>query len=316
MRLNKHIIAAAILWACILPSAMMSAHNRITTADTTESTAPLFPELKLPSIPDTIKIPQQRADYLLYHFWDNMDWSKSDLISNDNFMEQNLATYFDLFNHVSSGAIDKAVDNLLKQASVSTVAIEKIGSIADLYLYDTQSPIMNEKHYRIIVEKLLADKNINEYRATILQAALDDMSKNAEGTEATSFTFVLRNGNTTDLKDEINRKGRTIVLFYDPDCSDCAMVESLMQSNAKINSSIADGSLKVIAVCPYEVEKEDWATHASTLPTNWTVGYSPDGEVDGDGIYVLRATPTIFLLDSQGKVLEKDIRYEILRDIL
>ena len=316
MRLNKHIIAAAILWAYILPSAKMSAHNRITTADTTESTAPLFPELKLPSIPDTIKIPQQRADYLLYHFWDNMDWSKSDLISNDNFMEQNLATYFDLFNHVSSGAIDKAVDNLLKQASVSSVAIEKIGSIADLYLYDTQSPIMNEKHYRIIVEKLLADKNINEYRATILQAALDDMSKNAEGTEATSFTFVLRNGNTTDLKDEINPKGRTIVLFYDPDCSDCAMVESLMQSNAKINNSIADGSLKVIAVCPYEVEKEDWATHASTLPTNWTVGYSPDGEVDGDGIYVLRATPTIFLLDSQGKVLEKDIRYEILRDIL
>lgn len=318
MRLKSTILATAILLSGTVPAIMASCTMtaRATVTPSEETTAPIFPELKLPSIPETIKVPQQRAAYILLHFWDNMDWNNKDLISNDNFMEQNLSTYFDLFNHVAPEDISPAVGRMIEQASVSPDAIEKIGVIADLYLYDTQSPIMNENYYRIIVERLLDSNKISDYRATILQAALDDMSKNAEGTEATSFNFILRNGSTTDLKKEINRSGRTIVLFYDPDCDDCAMVESLMQSNAKINSSIADGSLKVVAVCPYSVETDDWATHASTLPSTWTVGYSPDGEVDGDGIYVLRATPTIFLLDSDGKVIAKDIRYEILREIL
>lgn len=319
MQLKSTILAIAILLSgtsVLMASCTMTARATATPASSEETTAPIFPELKLPSIPETIKVPQQRAAYILLHFWDNMDWNNKDLISNDNFMEQNLSTYFDLFNHVATEDISPAVVRLIEQASVSPDAIEKIGAIADLYLYDTQSPIMNESYYRIIVERLLDSNKISDYRATILQAALDDMSKNAPGTVATSFPFTLRNGSTTELKKEINRSGRTILLFYDPDCDDCAMVESLMQSNAKINSSIADGSLKVVAVCPYTVETDDWATHASTLPSTWTVGYSPDGEVDGDGIYVLRATPTIFLLDPDGKVLAKDIRYEILREIL
>lgn len=320
MQLKSTILAMALLMSGSLPlvatSCTMTARATEQPATSEETAVPIFPELKLPSIPENIKVPQQRAAYLLLHFWDNMDWNNKDLVANDNFMEQNLSTYFDLFRHVSPDDISPAVVRMIEQASVSPEAIEKIGAIADLYLYDTQSPIMNENYYRIIVERLLDSNKISEYRATILQAALDDMSKNAEGTEATSFPFTLRNGATTDLSKEINRSGRTILLFYDPDCDDCAMVESLMQSNAKINTSIADGSLKVVAVCPYLVDTDSWATHASTLPATWTVGYSPDGEVDGEGIYVLRATPTIFLLDSDGKVLAKDIRYEILREML
>lgn len=320
MRLKSTILASAILLSGSLPllatSCSMTAGATAHATSSEENTAPIFPELKFPSIPETIKVPQQRAAYLLLHFWDNMDWNNNDLIGNDNFMEQNLSTYFDLFNHVAPEDINPAVVRMIEQASVSPDAIEKISAIADLYLYDTQSPIMNENYYRIVVERLIDSNKISDYRATILQAALEDMAKNAEGTEATSFPFILRNGSTTDLKKEINHSGRTILLFYDPDCDDCAMVESLMQSNAKINTSIADGSLKVIAVCPYSVDTDSWATHASTLPATWTVGYSPDGEVDGEGIYILRATPTLFLLDSNGKVLQKDIRYEILREIL
>lgn len=48
-------------------------------------------------------------------------------------------------------------------------------------------------------------------------------------------------------------------------------------------------------------------TTKDELPTDWIVGYEP-GEIDRQELYVLRATPTILLLDGTNKkVLIKDM---------
>ncbi|MDE5856882.1 MAG: hypothetical protein K2H32_00765, partial [Muribaculaceae bacterium] len=101
-----------------------------------------------------------------------------------------------------------------------------------------------------------------------------------------------------------------------PACEDCALAEAVMQSNATITSAIAEGSLKIGAICPFTVENNIWSQHATTLPKTWTVGYSPNGQVDEEGIYVFRAYPTIYLIDSNGVVLSKDITYDTLKELI
>ena len=295
-------------------SCSMSAKNSSTSESNVDVTASVIPDLQLPDIPQNLTIPQERAAYLLAHYWDNMNWADSILIENDYFMEQSMSTYFDLFNHVSKNEISPAVDRMIEQAAVNPNAIEKICSIADIYLYDTQSPIMNEDYYRIIVESLLKSKKTSDYRTIILQAVLDDLSKNAVGQKASSFVVITRDGKKTELKKLLNQSGRTILFFYDPDCEDCAMAESLMKSNVALNSAISSGALKVVAICPFSVDNKDWKQHASTLPETWTIGYSPNGQVDEESIYVFRSYPTIYLIDNKGIVLSKDIKYETLRE--
>ncbi|MDE5573753.1 MAG: DUF5106 domain-containing protein [Muribaculaceae bacterium] len=318
MRLRSSIYSF-IVSLCIyvtVASCSMSAKNSSTSDTNINATASAEPELQLPDIPKNLTVPQERAAYLLLHYWDNMNWTDSSLINNDYFMEQNMSTYFDLFNHVSTNDIAPAVDKMIELASVNPDAIEKICSISDLYLYDTQSPVMNEKYYRIIVESLLNSKKTSDYRSIILQATLNDLSKNAVGYPASSFNVTTRDDKKTNLSQLLNKSGRTILFFYDPDCEDCALAESLMQSNATINSAIAEGSLKIVAICPFTVENNIWSQHATTLPKTWTVGYSPNGQVDEEGIYVFRAYPTIYLIDSNGVVLSKDITYDTLKELI
>ncbi|MDE5858650.1 MAG: DUF5106 domain-containing protein, partial [Muribaculaceae bacterium] len=252
MRLRSSIYSF-IVSLCIyvtVASCSMSAKNSSTSDTNINATASAEPELQLPDIPKNLTVPQERAAYLLLHYWDNMNWTDSSLINNDYFMEQNMSTYFDLFNHVSTNDIAPAVHKMIELASVNPDAIEKICSISDLYLYDTQSPVMNEKYYRIIVESLLNSKKTSDYRSIILQATLNDLSKNAVGYPASSFNVTTRDDKKTNLSQLLNKSGRTILFFYDPDCEDCALAESLMQSNATINSAIAEGSLKIVAICP------------------------------------------------------------------
>ncbi|MDE6352772.1 MAG: DUF5106 domain-containing protein [Muribaculaceae bacterium] len=318
MRLRSNIYTS-IVSLCIyvtVASCSMSAKNSSASETNMNVTTSIEPELRLPDIPKKLTVPQERAAYLLMHFWDNMNWADSSWINNDYFMEQNMSTYFDLFNHVATNDIAPAVDKMIEQASVNPEAVEKICSISDIYLYDTQSPMMNEGYYRIVVESLLDSEKTSDYRSIILQATLSDLSKNAVGEPASSFDVITREGKKTDLKQLLNKSGRTILFFYDPDCEDCAMAESLMNSNAAINSAIADGSLKVVAICPFSVENNIWKQHATTLPDTWTIGYSPNGHVDEDGTYVFRSYPTIYLIDSNGVVLSKDITYDTLKELI
>lgn len=124
----------------------------------------------------------------------------------------------------------------------------------------------------------------------------------------------MRDGGKTRLLDIVGRADRTLILFYDPECENCARLEQRLAESPHIASDIASGRLQIIAVDANsdsrdfitggQNQRSDARTKALSLPMEWTVGYSP--EILDEEIYYLRSAPTLYLIDRRGRVILRD----------
>jgi hypothetical protein len=58
-------------------------------------------EFPFPHIPDMIVEPQQRASWLLNHYWDNVDFNNAKIISDTAFIEQAFVNFLSIMPIVS-----------------------------------------------------------------------------------------------------------------------------------------------------------------------------------------------------------------------
>ena len=65
------------------------------------------------------------------------------------------------------------------------------------------------------------------------------------------------------------------------------------------------GTLRVLAVYPDDNE-EEWLLKSSGMPRGWIVGWNKQGDIRSKVLYEIRATPTLYLLDKQKRVILKD----------
>jgi hypothetical protein len=49
-----------------------------------------------------------------------------------------------------------------------------------------------------------------------------------------------------------------------------------------------------------------WEAHSRTFPGNWEVGHDKDNMIVNESIYDRRASPSIYILDENKKVILKD----------
>ncbi len=72
---------------------------------------------------------------------------------------------------------------------------------------------------------------------------------------------------------------------------------------------LRDGKISIIAIYA-EGEKEVWNTVSNSLPSAWINGYSPENGIEQEEIYILRRTPTLYLLNADNTVALKDSSVE------
>ena len=259
-------------------------------------------ELPLPSIPDSLTTPTCRADFILAHFWD--DLQPEELVqSPENDTEQNFSNFISLFPHASTSGIAAAAGNLFSLLQNEVKSLTLISEIAEKYLLDTESPFRNEQYFAILIEQFINNPVIPEtlkFRPSFL---LEDIRKNAEGTQANDFTYITPEGEKSSLHDTpVN--GRLIVIFFDPECDDCHLVMNSLSSDDSVNKRINCGELTILAIYAGD-DMELWNKSKNTLPTNWLSGFD-QGSIDNGELYNFPSTPTLFILDSQYKVLRKN----------
>lgn len=260
--------------------------------------------LPLPSVPDSLRAPSLRADYVVKHFWDDMDFSNRKYALDDIFMEQAFANYAQVLPIADADSLPVFVADLLDRAYVSKDAFNKLIDVATLYLYESDSPVYNEDMYRYFVDALLqkperldvAQKARVEYRHEM-------MCKNMAGTAPADFAFVDRAGAERSLHSAIDGVA-SLVIFYDPDCDDCHRAMSILSAEPDVQALVDAGSLRIIAISDFDT-KERWAQTAGALPANWTDGCDVTGIQDQD-LYEIRHTPTFYLISTDGKVVLKD----------
>lgn len=258
----------------------------------------------LPAIPPQITDPSERLNYLIQNYWASLRPDDDSQLNDTAALEQRIVNYLDLLARADSARAGEAFLDFLSRIPKS--GEDRVCRIVDRYLYDPESPIYNAELYLAVIDASMAHADTDETRKTRLALRHEGLMKNRRGTKATDFTVQLTDGRITRLSAIAARTPETILIFYDPDCDVCHAAISRLSADESIERHIANGTLQVVAVDPFDSDLRKWAQHAEGMPPDWTVGYAEG--VDERELYLLRATPTIYVLGSDMTVKAQDTR--------
>lgn len=257
----------------------------------------------LPAVPDSLRQPAERANYIVEHFWDNAEFDNLDKQENSILLEQAFVDFITILQIAENQSKDIAVNNLIDRISQPVEIFNSIAGLAEKYLHEVDSPMKNEEVYTTFLYKFIDNPYIEDSYKIRWHYQLDFALKNRPGTPASDFEFTDRRGAFKRLY-EVDFKDILLLLFYDPDCDHCKEVMATLVSDPVIIDLVDKNQLNIVAVYSGE-EKELWDKTKNSLPEQWTVGYD-DGSLQDDDIYLLRTMPTLYLLDRSRNVILKE----------
>lgn len=173
-------------------------------------------------------------------------------------------------------------------------------ALAEKYLYDPNSPYRNDEQYLLFLQ-YASEHRLKDYIANSrYQKHYMMVQKNRVGNAATDFAYSTQVGEKGNL---YSLQSRYILLFFhDPNCEECQFVKQHLEKN---HISFTRKGVQIVAI----YIDEDVAEWKHTIyPTSWLSVYAPD--IDTQDLYNIKALPTLYLLDAQKKVVQKDVRLE------
>ncbi|MDR1223325.1 MAG: DUF5106 domain-containing protein [Tannerella sp.] len=269
-----------------------------------EVQAPVLPgnfERAMP--PAMMTVPQDRAGYLVTHFWDKFNFRDTMYCHVPNITEQAFVDFIGLFPHASASKIPEGVKKLLDAAEVENVMYTYFCSKAEHYLYDPNSPMRNDEYFIPFLEHIVNSSKVMEVYKIRPRHQLTLAYRNRIGSKAENFTYRLASGKTGNLYG-IPAK-YLLLIFYNPDCTECRHTVEMLKNSTALAAGISSGNVKVLAVYPDE-NPEMWQKHLKDIPSAWVNGYGRSQAVKNSELYDLKAIPTLYLLDKDKKVLLKD----------
>lgn len=302
MKMTVQLYYSAVFTAMFVLVVGCSAGSMGSTTEAQCTGDTIAVELSLPQVPSMLREPEERAGYIVVHFWDAMDFSDTLRSHNEAFMEQNIANFLSLFPHASPDALTPGVQALLKRAAADEGAIRLVSDLAEHYLADPNSPMRCEDYYMVFLEQILELPVLPDGMKERTAYHLAMARKNRPGSIATDFAFTTREGKRQRLS--AYGSGNVLLIFYDPACDHCTDILWQLQASAEIGRLIADGSLTVLAIYT-EGDRALWQRTCDAMPREWIVGIDESGIVEHE-LYSLPAMPVIYLLTPNNRVIIKD----------
>lgn len=265
-------------------------------------------QLPLPVVPPTLTKPADRAIYIIDHFWDGLDFSDTAVSRDARLIEQSFADYTSLFPVVndSTARLQSAVDRLVKASEADSIAAAGLREIAEIYLYDVVSPMHNDDYYRFYLNSFIKSDGLDDGMRLRYEYQLEEIDKNRVGETAADFGLVAKDGSETTLAREVAGAPLTVVMFYNPFCSECHDISSAMADDPAVAKAVAAGRLQLIAV----IADGAWSDNASAVPLDGPIREfaAKDNCVEDEQLYSIRMIPTLYVLDSEMKVVMRDAK--------
>lgn len=296
---------------CLLPFVpiFFSCHAQQAAKEENKET----PRFEMVSIPNVLTNPEERAAYLVEHYWDKFDFADTTLTHLPEVTEQALADYINLMQYVSAETASSSMKGMMKKAEVDRTMFSYFVGMYEKYLYDPNSPMRNESLYIYVLEAILQAPVLDEVEkirpAHLLELAL----KNRVGEPAADFTYTLANGENRTLYQ--TEAGFLLLFFNNPDCHTCKEVTDRLAASSVVDDWMKNRQLKILAIYPDE-DLEAWRNHLAYMPSDWINSYDGELTLKNDEVYDLKAIPTLYLLDRGKKVLLKDVTFEQLEAYL
>ena len=277
-------------------------------------TALPFPDITLPSM---IQSQQDAAEYYAEHFWDNITDpertypSDSLLVSGvrKDDVEQKFANWMGILDLVDLKASEKAIRNLYAKAlacekkNESSNIFETFAELTDKYMYDPNSPMRNEEYYLHYAGRLATYEGFSQEERSGYAHKAEGCALNRLGQKAADFRFADNRGRIHTLYGI--EAPFTLLFFSNPGCEACLNIINMLKEEPKVTEMISAGILAVLNIYLDE-DLQGWKDYMPVYPESWYNGFDPDLVIRGEGLYSVRAIPSLYLLDMEKRVILKD----------
>lgn len=255
---------------------------------------PLF---EYPVAPEDLPDLADKSNYLMEHFWDNMDFKTKSAVDqialNDAFN-----VYVAPMQFAGKDNVVKSVGNLIKKLQKNHTLMLQFTMAAEESLYGDRARIWIDEIYIPFLEALDKTKKIPDVRKIRYRRQMRLLKNTQPGNPAPEFAFTSPDGREQKY---FPMSTPTIIEFGDPTCEDCRMTRLKMESNASLINAVNSGRVNVLFIIPSA--DDSWAEHVIGYPANWTTGASDSV----DDIYDIRLSPTLYVIDGNGKIIAKNI---------
>ena len=254
-----------------------------------------------------------RREYTIEHYFDPIDFSDVELVRS-NIYSTLAIEYMSLYSNPDfsqeqlENAFIIAVDKIMYEAMDNNIIYEFIVD----YLVGGFERFHFDKVLDYIAENYTPEQCENEERKTDLQTRLSKYAELTIGKMAPEIKIPDRNGN--EIKLSKIRAEYTLVLFWASWCPHCN--ETLPKIQTIYKNSTNRKKLEVLAIS-LDTEKQDWESAIDTANYTWLntcelKGWDSKSATD----YNVYATPTMFLLDKDKKIVAKPITFAELKSTL
>lgn len=244
------------------------------------------------------------ADSSLLHFWDKFDMNDTAQVKNPDIGEQKLADFIGLLSKTPDSAMrDKAVDLMLDKAKSNRPSFDHFIKLYERYLYDGNSPMRNDMIYESVLRYLIKTDLLSDLEKEAYRPTYKLVMRNKVGQPAEDFNYELANGAKQKLS-QVKAKF-TLLLFYDPDCSHCKETIQQLRDTPQLVQAFSELQLQVLAIDPWG-DRSKWKNYMPEMSEKWINGFDSESKILSFNLYDLKASPTIYLLDENKKVILKD----------
>jgi hypothetical protein len=258
------------------------------------------------NVPSMISDPAEQLRWVAQHYWDNFQFA--DTLAVDRWSKYAEQAFVDMCSAVMRNNTPPEIAaeftaELMKKAAVNRAAFDRFIEIASKYLNGANSPLLNEDMYIGALRAILANPALDEWDRIWPQGQLDMALKNRPGDRAIDFKYTLASGASGTLH---GLKARyTLLFFNNPGCPTCRQFMDEISATPLLVDMIAAGTLRVLAVYT-DADLAAWREYLPSMPKGWICAYDPGEVVKNNDLYDLKMIPTLYLLDSEKRVILKD----------
>jgi peroxiredoxin len=265
----------------------------------------IFGLQQTPFLPSTLK-QSDRLNYLKAHYLDNIDFTDT-LLLHSNAWSNKAISYLSLYsnNRYTQQQLEaefiKGVTVILSKASVNPYIFK--------FLLDYYVGGFDKYHFDEVISYMAENFQDpfaceDQDRKSNLQKKLDNFKKISVGKTAPDLEVPDKNGKPVTLNSIKN--DYTLVIFWSSECSHCA---EMMPKVKQFYDKQKPKKVEIIAVS-LDTDKKEWTDFIRDNKFNWIdvsdlKGF--EGKAADD--YNIYATPTMFLLDKEKKIIAKPVSY-------
>ena len=270
---------------------------------------------EVPDAPDNLSDDEKKEwqyNYFVTHYFDNLDLS-SEVMLHTPVLHQRVSNFINNVVIQDPDSIIKAADRLMKMANEN----EEVTRYLTWYLtYNAeQSDIMGmDKVFVHMADNYFGKEKTPWVSKKVLKNIKNRANKLRNiliGKKAPNMLLMDTSGNPVALH---SVKSKYLVLyFWEPDCGHCQRQTPKLK---RLYKDYKDKGVKVYAVCIDRKNPGKWKKYIQKHNLEWINVYDGKQWTSFHNLYDIIATPTIFLLDKDKKILAKRINPKQLRKFL